>query len=144
MEAQLKASIVNAHDLLAMSKIIHDSPNIDKNKTPISVNNSNNNISPYFQVDQLQETQQQYTSISPIPQEKKLYYDDNNDNSLLSRNNLNLSSDFNFYDSKGSDQISQLYEECEKLLKLNADLQQEQNCFDESFNMYIETESVNQ
>lgn len=144
MEAQLKASIVNAHDLLAMSKIIHDSPNIDKNKTPISVNNSNNNISPYFQVDQLQETQQQYTSISPIPQEKKLYYDDNNDNSLLSRNNLNLSSDFNFNHSKGSDQISQLYEECEKLLKLNADLQQEQNCFDESFNMYIETESVNQ
>ena len=115
-----------------------------KIKTPISVNNSNNNISPYFQVDQLQETQQQYTSISPIPQEKKLYYDDNNDNSLLSRNNLNLSSDFNFNHSKGSDQISQLYEECEKLLKLNADLQQEQNCFDESFNMYIETESVNQ
>ena len=63
---------------------------------------------------------------------------------MLSRNNLNLSSDFNFNHSKGSDQISQLYEECEKLLKLNADLQQEQNCFDESFNMYIETESVNQ
>ena len=35
MEAQLKASIVNAHDLLAMSKIIHDSPNIDKNKSVI-------------------------------------------------------------------------------------------------------------
>mgnify|MGYP003973743393 CR=1 FL=1 len=168
MEAQLQASITNAAGLLTLSKTMHNSSNVYNN---VFTGASSSEKSPLFTGIHVQENQQHESTISPIPQRNQLLYENNcsednrninnlNKNSMSfsssitlpsslspssmpSNSVLNASADFHYFDNKGSDQISQLYEECEKLLKLNAELQTEQELFDKSFTSYIEKDTMN-